>query len=269
MASDKHISKIGFSKKVPKIPIQNPKMKGKFYKHMPVSLSLNRHIPGKEEKQEKVADKHEIEHANVNNVPRYIKSEFGGYFLVHNGYKYRYLKKTAHADIWICVKCPGTVHLKEFNKIVEHVRHIDHELPQLVAEMETFPTYKDPLSPENVKQLEEAKWIYHDGFTYKHQSNNSDTNATRLYYVCEKVYRSKDNCKGRAIVEVGLNEIVVTVQHDHEGEKFINGNFLTYRHLGIKYLGTGFWWIFRKRIPSKIKLFESDPVNLCSRANFD
>jgi hypothetical protein len=284
-ASNKYMPQIEVSKEVPKIPkmpsvVQSPKLKGKIYTDMPISMPKNQHNPpdkGKS-KDKKLPDTHGIEFAkNPQNVARFVKNEFGGYFLIHNGYKYikRPGSNASHADIWICengqndeeIKCPASVLLNKLNRIEEKVPHIKHELPQMLAEKETFPTYKDPLSAENMKQLEEGKWIYHDGYTYRREHNYSNTNKTRLHFGCVK--DRKHRCNGRATIDVGtgLNVIMVTMQHNHSRQELINGNFLTYPHLGMKYLWTALWrifYFFPKRIKSKI---EFDGANVCSRAN--
>jgi hypothetical protein len=238
MASDKHFQQIELSKKVPKITIQNSKLKEKVDIDMPLSLPY-RHVLDSGDKQVKVPDTHEMEFAN--NVPQFIKNEFGGYFLVHKGYKYikNRAQNGAFADTWICekgqkdekTKCPGKVLINEFNQVEEKVAHANHKPQQGFAEMETFPTYKDLLSPENVKQLEEGKDLYHDGFTYRYRDNNSrnnkNKNKNRLYHVCDKI--STQKCEGKATVEIGsTNLIFVTVQHNHKGEKFTSGIYFLF-----------------------------------------
>jgi hypothetical protein len=209
------------------------KVKRKNYTDMLVSLQKNRHIPNTKVKQLliNVPDTHGI----GKNVARFIKNEFGGYFLVHKGYKYikRRASDRTFADIWICengndekIKCPGEVLINKSNQIEEKSAHENHELPQGIAEMETFPTYKHQLSPENVKQLKEGKNLYYDGFIYMYRDNNSRTNKnnkTRLYYVCVNTYTHE--CKGKATVEVATNLIFVSVPHNHTGQKFISGIF--------------------------------------------
>jgi hypothetical protein len=188
---------------------------------MPVTLQKNWYLHDKRERQKKVPETAEVEF--VKNVPQFIKNEFGGYFLVHNGYKYIKWQnpRGLRVNIWICekgndekIKCSGKVLLNEFNQIEVKESH-NHKIPQLTADMAISLTYKDPLSPENVKQLKEGKQIYHDGFTYRAENYRN----LKVYYVCKMMHK----CKGRAIVYVGKNVIVVTVQHNHKGEKLTSG----------------------------------------------
>ena len=159
----------------------------------------------------------------------FIKSEYGGYLLVHNGFIYlnkKVVKPRNKTRDWICEerlkdgngkeKCRGEVTINETNHIVQEIRHNGHEPSERVAGIEYYSNYKDLLSSGGVEKYQIGNNICHDGFTYIVDGCNNIKDKT--YYRCAKV----NKCPGRAILAEGLIE--VTIQHNHTGDDILTGN---------------------------------------------
>ena len=159
-------------------------------------------------------------------MAHFVKNENGGYFLVHDGFVYLNGKIINNrSGVWVCEEmlkndaseqCKGKVKINDSNIIVQAVRH-NHPITHKFARAKIFPTYKDKLSPENIRLSEKTEPIYHDGFKYKYKDYNND--ASRMYYVCEKGRK----CGGRAIIEKENGLVEVTIPHNHTGEKMLPG----------------------------------------------
>ena len=91
----------------------------------------------------------------------------------------------------------------EFNKIMSTVSHNGHEFSEIFKMARKYGKRIDKPWAGNVKQAEERKILYHEGFAYRFLSSAQHT--PRLYYGCER-YNVK-RCYARVIVENGFIDI--------------------------------------------------------------
>jgi len=85
---------------------------------------------------------------------KYVKNVFGGYFLVHDGYKYLPARNLAPekrtVGLWLCeernkAKCIGEVKVNDKNEIISSKEHSNHPPSKKLKELKTYDHFKGTL----------------------------------------------------------------------------------------------------------------------------